>query len=158
MNADPIGSTSAAGAGPRAAPPESATPEAARPSADGPTEQAQGLLSLRLLMADLQATLLALAALARSELQLSMALLLRAGILAAVGLLILGLAVILACALLVAVSLALGLSWPAALASSLVVLLLASWMCWYKAARHLRECGLPRTRSQLAALWPENSP
>lgn len=151
MNTPPIGSTSTAGADTRVAPSETAAPPAAETSQPDP----QALPSLRLLLADLQATLMALAALARSELQLSLALLLRAGVLAIIGLLMLALAVLLGSALLVASGLALGLSWPAALAVSLVVLLLASWACWARASRHLGECGLPRTREQLAALWPE---
>jgi uncharacterized membrane protein YqjE len=116
------------------------------------------LPSLGQLMGELQATLLALAALARSELHLSFALLLRATLLTLVGLLLLGLALLLGCALLVASGLALGLSWPAALALSLLVLLGSCALCWRRASRHLGECGLPRTRRQLSSLWPEQAP
>lgn len=153
MDTAPIGSGSVAGAETRAAP-----PAATAAQAQETPELTHTLPALQRLMTDLQATLLALGGLARSELQLSLALLLRAGLLAAVGLLLLGLSVLLGCALLVATCLALGLSWPAALALSLAVLLLATWACWTRASRHLGQCGLPHTREQLAALWPERAP
>lgn len=151
MDARPEASSPASGVDPRAASPN-AVP------ATSSAEDAVALPSLRQLMDDLQATLLALAALARSELRLSFALLLRAGVLAVIGLLLIGLAVVLGCALLVATCLALGLSWPASLAISLTLLLAAGAACWLRASRHLGDCGLPRTREQLSALWREHAP
>lgn len=151
MDTRPETSSPATGADPRAVSPETM---AAAPS---PNEAAT-LPSLRQLMNDLQATLLALAGLARSELRLSFALLLRASVLAVIGLLLIGLAVVLGCALLVATCLALGLSWPASLALSLLLLLAAGAACWLRASRHLGDCGLPRTREQLSALWQEHAP
>lgn len=151
MDTRPEASSPATAAEARAASPD-ATPGA--PSAN----DAAALPSLRQLMDDLQATLLALAGLARSELRLSLALLLRASVLAVIGLLLIGLAVVLGCALLVATCLALGLSWPASLALSLLLLLAAGAACWLRASRHLGDCGLPRTREQVSALWREHAP
>ncbi len=151
MDTRPETGSPATGAEPRAASPDTM---ATAPSAN----EAATLPSLRQLMDDLQATLLALAGLARSELRLSLALLLRASVLAVIGLLLIGLAVVLGCALLVATCLALGLSWPASLALSLLLLLAAGAACWLRASRHLGDCGLPRTREQLSALWREHAP
>lgn len=118
----------------------------------------EALPSLRLLLIELQATVQALAALAHSELQLSLALMARAALLFSLGLLMLGISVLLGAALLVSVALALGLSWPAALATSLGVLVVGAGLCALRASHHLRNCGLPRTRAQLVALLPETSP
>lgn len=124
----------------------------AEPQRRPPDASASAPAALLAMVAELRGALQALAALARSELELSLALLLRAGVLALVGLLLLLMAVVLAGATLVAFALALGLSWPAALATSMGVLMLMSWLSWRRAVRHLRDCGLPRTRAELGAL------
>ncbi len=103
------------------------------------------------------ATVSALLRLACGELALSGALALRALLLSIIALACGLLAVAVGSALLVALGLSAGLGWPVSLGLCLLAILLASFVCLLQARRHLRGCGLSRTRAKLAALMPETS-
>jgi uncharacterized membrane protein YqjE len=116
------------------------------------------------LQADIEQTALAvhgtvnaLLRLAHGELALSGALALRALLLTVIALACVVLAVAVGSALVVALGLVAGLGWPGSLALCLLLVLLGAAVCWQRARRHLRGCGLSRTRARLATLWTETS-
>lgn len=133
---------------PAAAAAAQAAPTDADPAASLHTELQQTALAVH-------ATASALLRLARGELALSGALVLRALLLTAIALACVMLAVAVGSALLVALGLTAGLGWPGALALCLVVVVASAFVCLARARRHLRGCGLSRTRARLAALVPE---